>query len=147
MKGNRDKIQDRRLKTRWLCEKMTSWKSSLHQERELELDRQGRELPSPASPGVLSLPSPSPASKPDTGRLPRAGLLITLKFSDKDFADGDYSFFLSSFLSHFSSTFCFCVHRVDSVRRVYKAKITWAESQACIFNRIKWLRGRDERLI
>ena len=144
MKGNRDKIQDRRLKTRWLCEKMTSWKSSLHQVCP-ELDRPL--LPSPASPGVLSPPNPSPASEPDNRRLPRAGLLITLKFSDKDFADGDYSFFLSSFLSQFSSTFCFWVHRVDSVGRVYKAKIMWAVSQACIFNRIKWLRGRDERLI
>ena len=139
MKGNRDKTQDRSLKTWWLCEKMTSWKSLLHQERELELDKPP--LPSSASPGILSLPSPSPASKPDSGRLPRAGV-ITLKFSDKGFADGDYSFFLSSLLFHFSSTFCFWDHRVDSDGRVYKAKIVWAVSQARVFHRIKWLGGK-----
>ena len=139
MKGYRDKTQDRSLKTWWLCEKMTSWKSLLHQERELELDKPP--LPSSASPGILSLPSPSPASKPDSGRLPRAGV-ITLKFSDKGFADGDYSFFLSSLLFHFSSTFCFWDHRVDSDGRVYKAKIVWAVSQARVFHRIKWLGGK-----
>lgn len=67
-----------------------------------------------ASPGVLSLPSPSPASTPDNRSLPGAGVVITLKFSDKDYVDGDFFFFLL-FFSFF--LLCFVAEITEEIQR------------------------------